>query len=105
MTQQMQVTRNPDGSHWPPYREDWSEQLQVEYAAGCVSADTGIRIEVRPAAARTPQKYYVRMDYERRSAGGMILTAQEVYVFLDGVRQAMTVIGAAPPLGAADTAV
>lgn len=105
MSQQMQVTKNPDGSHWPPYNEDWSEQLQVEYAAGCVAADTGIRIEVRPTATRTPPKYHVRMDHDRRSVGGTILTAQEVYVFLDGVRQAMTVIGAAPPLGASDTAV
>lgn len=100
---QMTVTRNPDGSHWPPYNTDWPEQLQVEYAAGCVAADTGIRIDVRPADGTSPQKYHLRLQHDGRSAGGSLLTAQEAYNYLDGVRQAMTVIGAALPLGASSS--
>jgi len=103
MPQQMTVTRNPDGSHWPPYEADWPEQLQVEYAAGCTASDTGLRIDVRPTVGTTPQKYHLRLRNGRSSVGGAVLTALEAYVYLDGVRQALTVIGVALPLGASSS--
>lgn len=101
MTGQMVVTRNADGSHHPPYNEAWPELLQVEWAAGCAAADSGLRIEVKPASSiRTgvgytppegsPEEYYLTVWGARTSTGGSKYTAQGVYAFLDGLQAGVT---------------
>lgn len=101
MTTQMVVTRNPDGTAHPPYNADWPERLQVEWVAGCVAADTGLRIDVKPASSiRTgvgyvppegsPEEYYLTVRGARTSTGGSKYTAEGVYAFLDGLKAGVT---------------
>jgi hypothetical protein len=42
----MNVTRNPDGRHNPPYDENWPSHLEVKSAAGVAACETGRRINV-----------------------------------------------------------
>lgn len=85
---QMNVTRNPDGSHWPPYRDDWPEQLQVEYAVGCKAVDTGLTIKVTTSEHRQhgtgEALYHLSIHSGRTLFGRGPMTAQELYSFLDG---------------------
>lgn len=86
---QMVVTRNPDGSHWPPYRDDWPEQLQVEYTVGCKAVDTGLTITVttaeHPQHGTSDALYSLRINSGRTLLGRGPMTAQELYSFLDGL--------------------
>lgn len=96
MIQQMVVTRNADGSHSPAYDENWAEPIQVEWYAGCIAVDTGLRITVtRGSHIRTalsvpegdPKTYHVRIQgTNRTSFGNGPFTAQQLYQFLDGVK-------------------
>jgi hypothetical protein len=87
--EQMAVTRHEDGSHWPPYRDDWPDQLQVEYAVGCTAMETGLRIKVTKTEARfltdgAAQTYHLHIYAGRTSMGRGPLNEQELYSFLDG---------------------
>ena len=100
MTEQMVVTKNPDGSHWPPYRDDWSEQLQVEYAVGCTAVDTGLTIKVTTSKHLQPATsaalYSLSIYSGRTLFGRGPMEAQELYRFLEGVATGMKAAEALP---------
>jgi hypothetical protein len=101
-TQQMTVTKNPDGSHRPAYNAEWPERTHVEWAVGVAAVETGLRITVTPASEiRTgvvlegaedgPERYHLRIQGEWTSLGCQPGTARELYAFLDGMQAAVKV--------------
>lgn len=104
MTEQMAVTRSADGSAHPAYDATWPERLQVEWMAGCVALDTGLRIDVKPAStirtgvgytppADAPEEYYLTVRSGRTLTGGSKYTAEGVYAFLDGLKAGVVTAG------------
>lgn len=75
----MNVTRNPDGSHNPPYNEDWPPHLQVQWSAGVAACETGLPIHVVDLG---DDRYAVRVG----ASGQSPMDRASVYAFLDGVQ-------------------
>lgn len=75
----MDITRNPDGSHNPPYNEEWPPPLQLEWSAGVVAADTGLHVSIRDLGE---DQYAVRVGSSGQSPIGLA----GAYAFLDGVQ-------------------
>lgn len=72
------VTRNADGSHEPPYDENWPPHLEVRWTAGVAACETGLRIHVIDL---DDDKYAVRVG----GSGQSPMDRASVYAFLDGV--------------------
>jgi hypothetical protein len=77
------VTRNPDGSHDPEYSESWPLHLQLEWSAGVVAADTGLRVHVSDLGE---DRYSVHVG--GNGAGPLDLAG--AHAFLNGVRTGAT---------------
>ena len=75
----MNVTRNPDGSHNPPYDENWPPHLEVQWTAGVAACETGLRIHVIDLGE---DKYAVHVG----GSGQSPMDRASVYAFLDGVQ-------------------
>lgn len=93
----MDVSKNPDGSHFPPYNEDWDEDTQLEWYVGCVNADTGLRIDLRHRSQTgvgltpeqleaIPEKYHLTVRGPRTLASQGPMDFHSAWAFLDGVR-------------------
>ncbi|MGW4270836.1 hypothetical protein ACWEGQ_00360 [Streptomyces seoulensis] len=75
----MDVTRNPDGSHNPPYNENWPPHLEVQWVAGVAACESGLRIHVTELGE---DRYAVRVG----GSGQSPIDRAGVYAFLDGVQ-------------------
>ncbi|MFH8805215.1 hypothetical protein ACH4F6_37695 [Streptomyces sp. NPDC017936] len=75
----MDVTRNPDGSHQPPYNPEWPPHLQLEWVAGVAAEETGLRINVINLG---DDKYALHVG----SSGQSPMSLSDAYAFLDGVQ-------------------
>jgi hypothetical protein len=75
----MDVTKHPDGSYSPPYDADWPPDIQLQWTAGVVAAETGLRINVTDLGADT---YALRVG----SSGQSPMDVRYAYAFLDGVQ-------------------
>lgn len=73
------VTRNPDGSHNPPYDAEWPPHLQLQWSAGVVAAETGLAIHI---SELDEDRYAVRVG----SSGQSPMDLASAYAFLDGVQ-------------------
>lgn len=73
------VTENPDGSHEPPYNENWPPHLQLQWSAGVTACETGLRIHVIDLPE---DRYAVHVG----STGQSPMDLASTYAFLDGVR-------------------
>ncbi|AKZ60732.1 hypothetical protein SAM23877_p023 (plasmid) [Streptomyces ambofaciens ATCC 23877] len=74
----MNVTKNPDGSHNPPYDENWPPHLEVKWTAGVAACETGLRIHVIDL---DNDKYAVHVG----GSGQSPMDRESVYAYLDGV--------------------
>ena len=72
------VTRNSDGSHEPPYEENWPPHLQLQWSAGVVAEETGLAIHINDLG---DDKYVVHVG-----GNGLPMDLASAYAFLDGVR-------------------
>ncbi|MGP3737952.1 hypothetical protein ACTWJ9_33115 (plasmid) [Streptomyces sp. GDS52] len=93
----MTVTKNTDGSHSPAYNENWPHPTQLEWHAGIVALETGLRIEVRkssdirtgiqPATEKpTEETYHLRLHGPRTSTGIGPMSFHDAWNYLDGVK-------------------
>ena len=73
------VTRNLDGTHNPPYDENWPPRLQLEWSAGLVAEKTGLRIYISDLG---DDQYAVRVG----GSGLSPMSLSNEYAFLDGVQ-------------------
>lgn len=73
------VTRNPDGTHNPPYNADWPPHLQLQWSAGVVAAETGLSVQVIDLG---DDKYAVHVG----GSGLSPMDLRDAYAFLDGVQ-------------------
>jgi hypothetical protein len=98
MTQQMTVTRNEDGSHSPAYDENWPEAVQLEWHAGIVAVETGLRIQVQCSSdivtgvrveGDHPDTYRVTLKGPRVLTSYGAMEFRQAWSFLDGVRAAV----------------
>jgi hypothetical protein len=96
----MDVTKNQDGSHSPPFDEDWEPADQLRWHAGVVALATGLRIEVK-AYGGIPGERVDRLDYgtvrfhlsvrgTRTLVGGGPMHFADAWSFLDGVKAGAT---------------
>jgi hypothetical protein len=94
--QPMVVTRNADGSHSPAYDEAWPEGTQLEWHAGIVALQTGLRIEVtRSSGIQTgvptvpgvvaKESYHLSLRGPKTLTGTGPISFDDAWCFLDGV--------------------
>lgn len=73
------VTRNPDGSHNPPYEEAWPPFMKLQWTAGVVAMETGLAIHV---SELSEDRYAIRVG----SSGQSPIDLAGAYALLDGVQ-------------------
>lgn len=75
----MNVTRNSDGSHTPPYDAEWPPHLQLQWSAGVVAYKTGLPVHVSDLGG---DKYAVHVG----GSGQSPMDLANAYAFLEGVQ-------------------
>jgi hypothetical protein len=98
MTQPMTVTRNLDGSHNPSYDENWPQAVQLEWHAGIVALETGLRIQIKCSSGIVtgvriegdhPDTYRVTLRGPRVLTSCGSMDFRQAWNFLDGARAAV----------------
>ncbi|MGW1980733.1 hypothetical protein [Streptomyces sp. NPDC001889] len=83
MTNPMTVTRNADGSHSPLYDENWPQATQLEWHAGIIALDTGLRITVTD---QENDLYSISVRGTTGLSGQGPMDFHTAWAVLDGVR-------------------
>ena len=92
----MNVTTNANGGHSPAYDETWPPDVQLEWHAGIVALDTGLRIQVTKSSdirtgvrvdpgLVTDEKYHLRISGPKTSVGIGPVDFHAAWNYLDGV--------------------